>query len=276
MLFSSYGLLNLAKRLGIRFLDKIEAAVDYRTTSRVLNLLWIAVGIRINIYAKKKNFHLSEIMDGNTNTNIFLKIWYLFYQWAGIWKTHKIGMRIGKHDLQWDALAAASPLFPSAGKSNYSIAITQHLSTLIKYPKLNEILKYVGAFRIPKNIDNEKPVCFGFDKALETFGVHFIKQNITGNVIDETKLKANIKPAQAERDRIDLLICEYLEDTSISRSERAIDSRRKVLWELVDDLVIIFGMTDPLSHEIFKDLEPSEIHKEECEKLIACYNNSLE
>src|SRR5215204_4590658 len=121
-------------------------------------------------------------------------------------------MRIRNHNLQRDALAAASPLFPSAGKSNYAVAIAQHLSTLIKYPKLDKILQYVGAFRIPKNIDeknkNQKPICFGFDEALETFGVHFIKQNIIGNVIDETKLKANIKAAQAERERIDLLLSE--------------------------------------------------------------------
>src|SRR3954468_7913673 len=113
-------------------------------------------------------------------------------------------MRIGNHNLQRDALAAASPLFPSASKFNYTTAIAQHLSTLTKYSKLNKILQYVGAFRIPKNTDDENedqnPVCFGFGEALETFGVHFIKQNITGNVIDEKKLKANIKAAQSERD----------------------------------------------------------------------------
>ena len=98
-------------------------------------------------------------------------------------------MRIGNHNLQWDALATSSPLFPSARKSNYAVAIAQHLSTLIKYPKLNEILQHVGAFRIPKNTNNQKHICFGFDEALETFGIHFIKQNVTGNVIDETKLK---------------------------------------------------------------------------------------
>ncbi|GET02725.1 hypothetical protein GLOIN_2v1482460 [Rhizophagus clarus] len=252
VLFSSYGLLNLARRLGVRFLDKFEAAVDYRTTSRVLDLLWVAVGIAINIYTKKNNLPLSEIMDENTGTNIFLKIGYLFYQWAGIWKAHKIGMRIGNHTLQRDTLAAASPLFPSAGKSNYSVAIAQHLSTLTKYPKLNEILN------------------------TQNLWVHFIKQNINGNIINEAKLKANIKAAQEERDRVDLLLSEYLEDTSISQSKRAVDSRRKVLWELVDDLVMIFGMMDPLSHDIFKDLELPEIHKEGCEKLIACYNSGLE
>ncbi|GBC49728.2 hypothetical protein GLOIN_2v1793246 [Rhizophagus irregularis DAOM 181602=DAOM 197198] len=255
VLFSSYGLLNFARKLGVRFLDKFEAAVDYRTTSRVLDLLWLAVGVAVNIFAKKK---------------IFL-FWYLYYQWAGIWKVHRIGMRIGNHNLQRDAFSAASPLFPSAGKFNYAVAIAQHLSTLTKYPRLNEILQYVGAFRIPKNTDNrnedQKPVCFGFDEALETFGVHFIKQNITGNVIDEAKLKASIKAAQSERDRIDLLLSEYLDDTSISQSERAINSRWEVLWKLIEDLVIVFDMVDPLSHEIFKDLEPPELHKEDVIKI---------
>ncbi|PKK73294.1 hypothetical protein RhiirC2_776199 [Rhizophagus irregularis] len=147
---------------------KFEAAVDYRTTSRVLDLLWLAIGVA-------------------------------------------------------DALSAASPLFPSAGKSNYVLVIAQHLFTLTKYPRLNEILQYVGAFRILKNNDNknedQKPVCFDFDEVLETFGIHFVKQNITGNIIDEAKLKKG-------------------------------------------DLVIIFDMIDPLSHEIFKDLESLELYKE--------------
>ena len=69
---------------------------------------------------------------------------------AGMWKAHWIGMRIGNHNLQCDALAAASPLFPSASKSNYALAIAQHLSTLTKYPKLNEILQYVGGVQNTK------------------------------------------------------------------------------------------------------------------------------
>ncbi|GES83349.1 hypothetical protein GLOIN_2v1601554 [Rhizophagus clarus] len=118
---------------------------------------------------------------------------------------------------------------------------------LLKYPRLNEILQYVEAFRISKNTDNEnedqKPICFSFDEALKMFSVHFIKQNITGNVIDETKLKVK---------------------------------DRKVLWKLIEDLIIIFDMINPLSHEILKDLELSELYKEEYERLVACYKNGLE
>ncbi|PKK68322.1 hypothetical protein RhiirC2_782401 [Rhizophagus irregularis] len=105
-------------------------------------------------------------------------------------------MRIGNHNLQRNALSAASPLFPSTDKSNYALAIAQHLFTLTN-----------------------------FNEAFEMFSVHFVKQNIIGNVINEAKLKANIKAAQSERDQIDLLLSEYLDDTSISQSEHAIDSR---------------------------------------------------
>ncbi|RHZ87426.1 hypothetical protein Glove_35g42 [Diversispora epigaea] len=71
VLFSSYGILNFARELGVRFLDKLEANVDYRSTSRVLDLIWTAVGISINIYIKKKEISLHSIMDGE---NIVLKV----------------------------------------------------------------------------------------------------------------------------------------------------------------------------------------------------------
>src|SRR5436853_5530466 len=74
VLFSSYGLLSLASRLGVRFLDKFELAVDYRSTARVLDLIWVAVGVAINIYITKKELLFSEIMDSDKDTHICLKV----------------------------------------------------------------------------------------------------------------------------------------------------------------------------------------------------------
>ncbi|GES88087.1 hypothetical protein GLOIN_2v1482460 [Rhizophagus clarus] len=186
-IFRYYELLNLAKKLGVQFLDKFEAAVDYQIISRVIDLLWLVVEV------------------------------------ARIWKLHQIGMRIENHNLQQDALFAASPLFSSTSKSNYVVAIAQHLFTLTKYPSLNEILQYVRTFRISKNTDNknkdQKSVYFSFDEALEMFSVYFIKQNIIENVIDEVKLKVSIKAIQSKSDRINLLLNEYLDDISIFQSE---------------------------------------------------------
>jgi len=78
VLFSSYGLLSLASRLGVRFLDKFETAVDYRSTARVLDLLWVAVGIAINIYIKKKGIPFSTIMDNENGTHICLKVYFYY------------------------------------------------------------------------------------------------------------------------------------------------------------------------------------------------------
>jgi len=95
-------------------------------------------------------------------------------------------------------------------------------------------------------------------------------------MIDEKNLKNQIKAFQSERERIDLLMSEYLNDNSISHSERAIESRQESLWELINDLVEIFGMDNPLSHLLFQKYIPTEMHQEGLGHLVACYPNGLE
>ena len=87
VLFSSYGLLSLASRLGVRFLDKFEMTVDYRSTARVLDLIWVAVGIAISIYINNNGMTTSEIMDGNNNKNICLKVYKKIKK--NVFKTNK-------------------------------------------------------------------------------------------------------------------------------------------------------------------------------------------
>ena len=116
-----------------------------------------------------------------------------------------MGMRVENFDLQRDSLSAAGPLYASAAKSNYTTAIAHFLSIIAAHPKLEERLRYCGAFKISRDIDEELKnahhVCFGFDEALETFGVRFIKQNISGNIFDEKNLKDQIKASQDEREK---------------------------------------------------------------------------
>ena len=47
-------------------------------------------------------------------------------------------------------------------------------------------------------------------------------------------------------------------------------------WELINDLVEIFGMDDPLSYQLFQKYPPTEINQEGLDRLIACYPNGLE
>jgi hypothetical protein len=188
-----------------------------------------------------------------------------------------MGIRVGNFDLQRNSLSAASPLFASAAKSNYTTAIAHFLATIAAYPQLEEKLRYCSAFKIPHDAKSDSDhICFGFDEALETFGVKYIKGNISGNVIDEKNLKNQIKASQSERERIDLLMSEYLDDFLISHSQRAAESRQEAMWELVNDLVTIFGMDNPLSHQLFQEYTPTEIHQKGLDRLIACYPNGLE
>ncbi|CAJ0639975.1 11813_t:CDS:2 [Entrophospora sp. SA101] len=50
-----YGIINLAAKLGSKFLDKLDEVVDYRATSRTIELLWVATGIAIHLYKEKRN-----------------------------------------------------------------------------------------------------------------------------------------------------------------------------------------------------------------------------
>ncbi|GBC53624.2 hypothetical protein GLOIN_2v1881008 [Rhizophagus irregularis DAOM 181602=DAOM 197198] len=191
VLFSSYRIFELAKVSGVKFLDKLDKIVDYHFTVCVLELIWCAVTISICIYMKKTNLNKYNIMDSNS--------------------AHHIGIRVGNYKLQKNALACFADLFTSAGKSNYSSSVTQYFGMLAQYPKLEEKLKCVSSVKID-NDEKRKGHYFTFDEALETFGIKFIKQNITGNVVDDNKLKLQVKAAQSERDCIGILLSEYLND----------------------------------------------------------------
>ena len=69
---------------------------------------------------------------------------------------------------------------------------------------------------------------------------------------------------------------EYLNDYAVSHSERAINSRKKSLWELVNDLITVFGMFDLLSYQLFQEYTLTEMHKEGFNRLFNCYSNGLE
>ena len=78
---------------------------------------------------------------------------------------------------------------------------------------------------------------FGFDEALERFGVKFIKQNISGNYMDNEELKSQISSVQTERERLTMLLSEYVGDDILIKGERAVKSRKDSLWKLAEDLL---------------------------------------
>ncbi|RHZ71748.1 hypothetical protein Glove_253g47 [Diversispora epigaea] len=244
VLFSSYGIFDLAKELGVKFLDKLDKVVDYRSTVRVLELIWSAVIIAIRIYFKKNNLHKDNIMESSSKKiNTILKIWFLYYQWTSVFKIHRVGIRVGNYQLQKDALTCFCGLFASAGKSNYSVSVSHFLGLLAQFPELEKKLQFAASVKMD-NDEKRKGHYFAYDEALETLGVKLIKQNITGNVLDINNLKLQIKAAQSERDRVGFLLSKYLDDPCGSNGERAVNQRKEAMWNLVDKLLIAFNNLD--------------------------------
>src|SRR5437868_1391362 len=101
---------------------------------------------------------------------------------------HRVGIRTGNTLIQLKCLEAFAPLFPTAGKNNYMKSVIQYLSIIAKYPRLKTLLYYAGSVNL-----NRDGHFYAFDEALETFGMKFTKQNITGNIYNNETLKRQIK-----------------------------------------------------------------------------------
>jgi len=126
--------------------------------------------------------------------------------------------------MQFKNLTAFSPLFPVAGKCNYARSVTFFLSYIHNDPTLQKLLEYVYSVNLTQ-LDH----FFGFDEALERFGIKFVKQNISGNYMDSEDLKIQISSVQAERDQLTMLLSEYVGDNISIRGERMVKSRKESL-----------------------------------------------
>ena len=84
---------------------------------------------------------------------------------------HKIGIRRGNFDLQIACLASFAPLFPITGKFRYAGKLHQD-------PEFCKRL-----FQVPSINLTREGHYLGYDEALETYGVYFIKQIILGNLV---------------------------------------------------------------------------------------------
>ncbi|GES90173.1 hypothetical protein GLOIN_2v1482460 [Rhizophagus clarus] len=226
VIFSSYGIYNLATFLGVKFLDKLEQVVDYR-------------------------FDI------------------IFFKWGSYWNGHRVGIHTGNSLLQIQCLSAFASLFPSANKINYMKSTANYLALLAKYPKLCTLLNYASSV----NLTCEGHF-YSFDEALEIFGVKFIKENVRENIYNDESLKRQIKSAQAEQERMDLLFGEFIGDIVTSKKDRAVDGRQELFWNLVNSLLVTFESSNLISHSLFQNCK--ELTDSDYAKLFSCYNNGKE
>ena len=110
---------------------------------------------------------MNNILKGN---NQFIKVWYLFFCWAGYLIGYKIRIRRGNYRMQMSNLAAFAPLFPAAGKFKYAISIVHFLAQVHDDLQLQKLLQMVCSVNL-----TSEGYYLAFDKALETYDVKFIK-----------------------------------------------------------------------------------------------------
>jgi hypothetical protein len=165
-------------------------------------------------------------------------------------------------------LSAFAPFFPIASKLNYTRSTVHFLAILTKHPRIETLLKYAGSVNLTQDGHY-----LAFYEALKTFGVKFIKQNVTGNVINEESLKRQIKAAQSKKERMNLLFDEFLGDIILSTGKRAINRRQETLWELTKQLIKAFEITEGTQHLLFQNCD--QLTSEGFDKLFCCYKDGI-
>jgi len=261
-IFSGYGIYRLAASLGVSFLEKLEKVVDYTATCRVIELIWVAVGSAITAYVKHHGKSIESIESENYG---ILRVWYQFFVWAGYWVCHKIGIRHGNHYMQYYSLAAFAPLFAVAGRCNYSESVVYYLAQISSDPTLQVLLEYACSINITR-----LGHFLAIDEAVESLGVKRVKQNIGKHLGTEEDLKERMAAVEFERERMNLLLSDFIDDPSVVHTERNLKSRKESTWKLTVDLLEAFNMSNPASHPLFQNT--SQNNNEGFHRLFACYN----
>jgi len=84
-------------------------------------------------------------------------------------------------------------------------------------------------------------------------------------------MMSKIKAAQSERDRLSTLLSEYAGDVVVNQSDRAVKSRKDLLWSLVANLSSAFEHSNPETHFLFEDVP--EINENGIENILTCYGS---
>jgi hypothetical protein len=111
---------------------------------------------------------------------------------------------------------------------------------------------------------------FAYDEALETFGVKFVKQNVTRIPADKEELKLKIKATQLEKERTEMLICDYIGDSVQSSQPHNVQFRKEKIWELAHLLINAFEFTNPLENPIFEYC--NNLNDDGVNQLVTSYN----
>ncbi|CAG8770998.1 17388_t:CDS:2, partial [Dentiscutata heterogama] len=91
-----------------------------------------------------------------------------------------------------------------------------------------------------------------------------------GHLETEEDLKERMMVVEFEKERINLLLSDFIDDPSVVHTERNLKSRKESSWKLTVDLLEALNMSNPASHSLFQNT--SQNNNEGFHRLFACYN----
>jgi hypothetical protein len=126
--------------------------------------------------------------------------------------------------MQIENLKAFTPFFAAAGHNNYSQSVTFFLNYLNQDRSLRILLSKISSVNITR-----PGHYFASDEAMERFGIMYIKQNIGKILKTDEELKLQIASVQAERERLSMLLDEYVDEKLFTANDRILQSRKPAL-----------------------------------------------
>src|SRR2546429_620139 len=171
----------------------------------------------------------------------------------------------GNHYMQYYSLAAFAPLFAVAGRCNYSESVVYYLAQISSDPTLQVLLEYACSINITR-----LGHFLAIDEAVESLGVKRVKQNIGKHLGTEEDLKERMAAVEFERERMNLLLSDFIDDPSVVHTECNLKLRKESTWKLTVDLLEAFNMSNPASHPLFQNT--SQNNNEGFHRLFTCYN----
>ncbi|KAF0455591.1 hypothetical protein F8M41_001472 [Gigaspora margarita] len=116
-------------------------------------------------------------------------------------------------------LAAYAPLFPVARKFKYASSVAYFLAQVHDDPQLQNLLQIICSVNLTK-----EGYYFAFNKALETYGIKYTKQNITNNLIDQQTMILKIQAVQNKENYLLILLVEYINNIVENLASQQISS----------------------------------------------------
>jgi len=95
-------------------------------------------------------------------------------------------------------------------------------------------------------------------------------QNLSRSIGGFDDLKAKIRSVQTERERLNLLLREYVSDKFLIQSKRNTKSRNEVFWKLINELRDAFSHDIPCKHRLFVDTTQNT--QQGFDNITTCYN----